>query len=248
MREYYLPPVIEKNAKKGYRPPSKGEIIACIVSYLDSMAKKTGFIRKHPAEKVTRIVLLHYPVDLMCRGNECVLVDPVVGEVIDDPGLLAQLIFLLQHPSPSPYLEPSIEIEPLNPLEYSDDLFAREEILVPAPKTGSGRYYVPLIIAVFEGKDGIRTVIATPLYYLSDFPSKYHGIRSFDKIAKLVSRVPIDKEGLEEQAVLADWMLERGDTRKSLESGLARLKEKGVLNNREMNHILKKYVQLKSRG
>ena len=246
MREYYLPPVIEKNAKKGYRPPSRGEIIACIVSYLDSMTRKTGFIRRRPRERLIRIVLLHYPIDLMCRDRECVLVDPVVGEIIDDQGLLAQLIFLLQHPSPSPYLEPSIEIEPLNPLEYSDDLFVREEILVPAPKTGSGRYYVPLIIAVFEGKDGARTMVVTPLYYLSEFPSKYHGIRSFDKISKLISRIPIDAEGLEEQAVLADWILEKGDARKSLEDGLAKLKEKGVINNREMNHILKRYVQLKT--
>ncbi len=241
--EYYLPPVIEKNARKGYKPPSRGEQIASIILYLDGFIRRKGFFKRRRVEELSRILILHYPIDLFCRGDECIIVDPVTGEVIRDVGFIAQVVFLLQHPSKTPYLEPEIELEALNPVEPSDELFSDESVLVPRPKTGEARYYVPLIIARYRGEEGNRIIIVPPLYYLTGFKKNYPGIRSFDNIVYLVKRVPLDESSISDQMDSFEWLLDRGDLRKSLEQGLQKLRGKGIVKKKTVDEIIENYIR-----
>ncbi len=241
--EYYLPPVIEKNARKGYKPPSKGEQLATIIAYLDSLITRRGFFRRRRGEELVRIIVLHYPIDVYCKGDSCIIMDPVTGEVIRDIGFIAQVVFLLQHPLKTPYLEPEIEVEPANPAEPAEEYFDDEKYLIPRPKTGEGRYYVPLIIAYYRGQRGVRVEIVPPLYYLSGFQRNHPGVRRFENIIYLIKRIPLDTRSIIEQAEQAEWLLDRGDLRKSLERGLVKLRDKGVVKRRLVEELMDTYVR-----
>ncbi len=246
MKEYYLPPVIEKNAKKGYKPPDKGRMLASILIYLVDHGRKRGLLFRRPVEKVSRILLIHYPIDVFCIADKCILLDPVVGEPIYDTGLIAQLVFLLQHPSPTPFLEPSIVIEALNPIEFNEELI-RDEYSIPPLKTGSARYYTPLIGVLYISPKGLRVDIMPPIYYLAEFPTRYRGIKAFDHLGKLVKRVPLDMEGLRDRLEMIDWILDRSDIRDSVQKGVDKLYGDGIISRKTRNYFMKEYIIRKKR-
>jgi hypothetical protein len=72
LRRLYLPPVIEKNLKSGYKPPSLAETLAVIIGFADSKLPRIGFIRKRPSSRIWRLGLLYYPLQLSCNmRNAC---------------------------------------------------------------------------------------------------------------------------------------------------------------------------------
>ncbi len=241
LKEYYLPPVIEKNAKKGYKPPNRGEMLASILIYLVDKARKKGLLVKKPVERITKILIIHYPIDVFCIADKCILIDPVIGEVIDDIGLIAQLVFLLQHPSPTPFIEPSIEIEALNPLEFSEKLVS-DEYSIPLLKTGNARYYVPLIAVEYVSRNDRRVEVYPPIYYLAEFPTKRKGIKEFGQIAKLVKRIPIDLDAVRDHLEMSEWILDNAGLRDSIQKGIDKLYKRGIISRRSKEYFMKEYI------
>lgn len=240
MKEYYLPPVIEKSAKNGYKPPEKPLLLASIIYYLNNKARKRGLFKRKNAEKIRRVVLIYYPVDVLCIDDKCIVVDPINECIISDPLLIGELSFLLQHPSNTPYLEESIVIDGGEPLEYSQSSFV-DEYVIPKPPGGPGRYYIPFISVIYEGKAGRRVVIEPPIYYLCDFPRKYRGVKPFESFKSLLLRTNIDLDDIMDRLMLHKWILENASIKAMVENGLNKLKNKGVVKKREVSEIIRDY-------
>jgi hypothetical protein len=241
VKEYYLSPVIEKNARKGYKPPDKSLILASIIYYLDLKTSKRGIFIRKPVEKIRRIVLLYYPIDILCINDKCMATDPLREKFVEDHMIIGALAFLILYPSTTPYLDQYIVLDAAEPIEYSLEDY-KEEYSVPRPKTGPGRYYVPFIVCLYEGPHGRRLSVEPPLYYLADFPRKYHGVRTFNGLRRLLSDKQIDIEALEEETENKEWILERDIIRNSLEIGLWKLKDKKVIKDTEAKTIIKRYL------
>jgi hypothetical protein len=215
--------------------------LATIIYYLDSKASKRGIIIKKPVEKIRRVMLLYYPIDILCINDKCMVTDPLREKFVEDHMIIGALAFLIQHPSTTPYLDQYIVLDAAEPIEYSLKDY-KEEYSIPRPKTGPGRYYVPFIVCLYEGPYGRRLGVEPPLYYLADFPRKYHGVRTFEGLRRLLSDRQIDLETLEEEAENKEWILERGMIRNSLERGLWKLRDKRVINDKEVKTIIKRYL------
>ena len=74
MKKYYLPPVLESNAKKGYIVPDHDAMLAALLAYVSTRVKTKGFIFKKAAEKLTSMLTIYYPIDIKCidkmKGGE----------------------------------------------------------------------------------------------------------------------------------------------------------------------------------
>jgi len=228
VKTHYLPPVIEKNARKGYSAPSVETMYATIALHAVSLMKIKGFFVRKPVEKLESILAIHYPIDLVCVGEKCMLKDPVADQLIMDHGVIGSLAFLLQHPEKHPYIEPYIVIEKQYS-SFSEDQYV-EEYSVPYMKTGPGRYYIPFIAYLIVNKRE-RVLIEPPIYYLTGFPVKKATVRVFESLRSIVrnmeNEVPVEKL-IDLLKKNRDYM-RRPETRKSIETGLSKLYELGVI-------------------
>ncbi|OYT40377.1 MAG: hypothetical protein B6U89_02395 [Desulfurococcales archaeon ex4484_58] len=226
MKKYYLPPVIEKNARKGYRPPEHSTMLALILARLSVLVKRKGFIFKKPVEKIKNILFINYPIDIMCIDGKCMALDPVKGETIKSHGVIGALALLLQHSSKTPYLEPYVDIDaPIR--EYTSEMYI-EEYSIPLLKTGSARYYVPFIASLLIS-DTYRIVIEPPMYYLVEFPQVKETFKVFETLRIYIDRIPMKENEIMRYMEIYMGYLEKPSVRKDIEDGLKNLFDKKVL-------------------
>ncbi len=235
MKKYYLPPVIEKNAHKGYFPPDEDTIVAVITTYIATLVKIKGILFKKSAEKLVGYLLIHYPLDIVCsEENNCMIYDPVKKETVKDYGVIGSTVFLLQHPSKTPYTTPYIDIEAG---EYSgEEIEYIEEYSIPRLRTGPGRYYLPLIAILLKDKEE-RLIYKPPLYYLVGFTSKKK-FKEFEPLNILIEKTGLSREKIIELIIKYKEHFVTPEFRKKVETGLRNLYDKKTISMGDTLFIL----------
>lgn len=235
LKEYYLPPVLESNARKGYIVPSYDIMLAALLAYISTRVKTRGFIFKKAAEKLVSLMTLYYPIDIMCIDAKCMAINPVTREIIKDHGVIGSLAFMLKHPSLKPYLEPYIEIKS-GQYSYSEETYI-EEYSIPPLKTGPARYYIGYNVFLLSG-DTERVIIEPPLYYMVGYPMTKQYFRVFESLKKYISTIPYSSEKLVLELNKYRDFLQNPHIRISIEEGLKKLYELKVLTPGDTLYIL----------
>ncbi len=235
MKKYYLPPVLESNAKKGYIVPDHDAMLAALLAYISTRVKTKGFIFKKAAEKLTSMLTIYYPIDIKCIDKMCMAINPVTHEVIKDHGIIGSLAFMLQHPSPKPYMDPFIEVES-GDVEYTTDMYI-EEYSIPPLKTGPGRYYVGYT-AFLLMDTSTRVLVEPPIYYMVGYPMTKQVLRVFEPLRKYVSTIPYSTEKLVLELNRYREYFYSPSKRVSIEEGLKKLYDLKVLTAGDTMYVL----------
>ncbi len=235
LKKYYLPPVLEANAKRGYLVPDQDTMIATLVTHASTLVKTRGFIFKKPVEKLNSILIIHYPIDIQCINDKCMAFDPVNGEVIYDHGVIGSLAFMLQHPSTTPYLDPYIDIEAPT-MAYREEHYS-EEYSIPPLKSGPGRYYVPLISYLLINSE-TRLLIEPPVFYMVGYPMTKRVFRVFESLRKYTLTIPYRREELVIELNRYVDRFQNPLTRKNIEEGLKKLYDKRVITTGDTLYIV----------
>jgi len=227
LKQYFLPPVLESNAKKGYLVPSEEVILATIVTYCVKLVRFRGVLFRKPVEKLESFMNIYYPIDVKCINSKCMALDPVRNKLILDHGIIGSIAFMLQHPSPKPLIEPYISLNAPDST-YSLDMFI-EEYSIPFLKTGSGRYYVGFNTFLIRNHGKHRVVIEPPIYYMAEYPFTKETIRVYNPLRKLIELKSIGERDLMDKLLEYRVFLTNPYIKKKIENGLKTLFDKKVI-------------------
>ncbi|MEM4691516.1 MAG: hypothetical protein QXT88_04120, partial [Desulfurococcaceae archaeon] len=146
MKTLYLPYVLEKDLKKGYRVIVDEEEAWGFVSlYLYRTFRRRRFLfGKY--EKISEIYVLNYPLLMKCYNDKCYFFDIENNVLIKDYGIIGSLAILSTYSSLTPYFTDSIDLS----YSFHNDFNIDENYSIPPLKSGEGIYRLTYICVNFE--------------------------------------------------------------------------------------------------
>lgn len=235
LKTLYLPYVLEKDLKKGYRVIVDEEEAWGFVSlYLYRTFRRRRFLfGKY--EKISEIYVLNYPLLMKCYNDKCYFFDIENNVLIKDYGIIGSLAILSTYSSLTPYFTDSIDLS----YSFNNDFNIDENYSIPPLKSGEGIYRLTYICVNFENKES-RLIIQPPIYYIppialySDFV-----IREFSEF----KRIPIDPKLISKRYVHAN--IDKYEFYRRIlvkaKTGLEKLVDKKLIEPRDVLKIMLMY-------